>query len=164
MKKILTLITALLFFGSMMTLKADDAFVVGSEAEIFGTAWTAGLIANQMTWNEGLSKYAKVYTVDKAYKSVGLKVVYGNEWYGENGGSENVKFSLSGPGEFVVYFNKATYHVTVAGPIVGEDQSGSDQGFRNTEISERPLKVMIDGMLYILRGEEMHDATGRKMR
>jgi len=109
--------------GATFTVDQEpDAFVAGSEAEIFGTAWTAGLSANQMTWNEGLSKYAKVYTVDKAYKSVGLKVVYGNEWYGENGGSENVKFSLSGPGEFVVYFNKATYHVTVAGPIVGEEQ------------------------------------------
>ena len=99
-----------------------EAFVAGSEAEIFGTAWTAGLSANQMTWDEGMAKYAKVYTVDKAYKSVGLKVVYDNVWYGENGGSENVKFSLSGPGEFVVYFNKATYHVTVGGPIVGEEQ------------------------------------------
>ena len=99
-----------------------EAFVAGSEADIFGTAWTAGLSANQMTWDEGMAKYAKVYTVDKAYKSVGLKVVYDNVWYGENGGSENVKFSLSGPGEFVVYFNKATYHVTVGGPIVGEEQ------------------------------------------
>lgn len=99
-----------------------DAFVAGSEAEIFGTAWTTGLSANQMIWDEGLSKYKKVYTVDKAYKSVALKVVYGGVWYGEEGGESNVKFSLSGAGEFVVYFNKATHHVTVAGSIVGEEQ------------------------------------------
>ena len=99
-----------------------DAFVAGSEAEIFGTAWTTGLSANQMIWDEDLAKYKKVYTVDKAYKSVALKVVYGGVWYGEEGGESNVKFSLSGAGEFVVYFNKATHHVTVAGSIVGEEQ------------------------------------------
>lgn len=99
-----------------------DAFVAGSEAEIFGAAWTTGLSANQMIWDEDLAKYKKVYTVDKAYKSVALKVVYGGVWYGEEGGESNVKFSLSGAGEFVVYFNKATHHVTVAGSIVGEEQ------------------------------------------
>lgn len=99
-----------------------DAFVAGSEAEIFGTTWDASASANQMIWDEGLSKYKKVYTVDKAYKSVALKVVYGGVWYGEEGGESNVKFSLSGAGEFVVYFNEATHHVTVAGSIVGEEQ------------------------------------------
>lgn len=49
MKKILTLFTALILFGSM-TVKADKAYVVGSEAEIFGVAWTTGLSANEMTW------------------------------------------------------------------------------------------------------------------
>ncbi len=99
-----------------------DAFVAGSEAEIFGTAWTTGLSANQMIWDEGLSKYKKVYTVDKAYKSVALKVVYGGVWYGEEGGESNVKFSLSGAGEFVVWFDKVLHHVTVAGTIVGDEQ------------------------------------------
>ena len=99
-----------------------NAFVAGSEAEIFGTAWTTGLSANQMIWDEGLSKYKKVYTVDKAYKSVALKVVYGGVWYGEEGGESNVKFSLSGAGEFVVWFDKVLHHVTVAGTIVGDEQ------------------------------------------
>ena len=37
-----------------------DAFVAGSEAEIFGTTWDASASANQMIWDEGLSKYKKV--------------------------------------------------------------------------------------------------------
>ena len=163
MKKILTLFTALLLFGSM-TVKAGEAYVVGSEAEIFGVAWTTGLSANEMIWNADLAKYAKVYHVDKAYESVGLKVVYNGTWYGVNGGANNVQFSLSGPGDFVVYFNKATYDVTVGGGIVGEDHHGTEEGFENIQTSDKPMKVLIDGTLYILRGEKIHDATGRMVK
>lgn len=99
-----------------------DAFVAGSEAEIFGTTWDASAAANQMTWDEGLSKYKKEYTVDKAYKSVALKVVYDNQWYGVEGGDNNVKFSLSGAGTFTVLFDKTTHYVTLDGAIVGDEQ------------------------------------------
>lgn len=164
MKKILMLFAALILFGSM-TVKAEEAYVAGSETEIFGSpAWNPSLMANQMVWDEGLAKYCKVYTVDKAYKSVGVKVVYNGQWYGANEGGEEVKFSLSGPGDFVVYFSKATYHVTVGGPIVGEEQLGPDEGFEDIGTSDRPLKVMTDGTLNILRGEKRYDATGRMVK
>ena len=103
-------------------LPDPDAFVAGSAAEIFGTAWDPAIAANKMTWDEGLSKFTKTYTVDKAYKSVGLKVVYDNQWYGVEGGEDNVKFSLSGAGEFTVLYDKTTHHVTLEGAIVGEEQ------------------------------------------
>ena len=99
-----------------------DAFVAGSSTEIFGTEWDATAEANKMTWNEGLSKYTKTYTVDKAYKSVALKVVYDGSWYGIEGGEDNVKFSLSGAGEFTVLFDKTTHYVTLEGTIVGDEQ------------------------------------------
>jgi uncharacterized repeat protein (TIGR02543 family) len=37
-------------------------------------------------------------------------------------------------------------------------------GIGNTELSEQPMKVMINGQLYILRGEQMFDATGRLVK
>ena len=163
MKKLLTLFTALILFGSM-TVKADEAYVVGSEAEIFGIAWTTGLSANEMTWHEDIAKYAKVYHVDKAYESVGLKVVYNGNWYGKEGGEADVKFSLSGPGDFVVYFSKVTYDVIVGGGIVGDEHHGTEEGFENLESGDQPMKVLIDGTLYILRGEKIHDATGRMVK
>ena len=38
------------------------------------------------------------------------------------------------------------------------------QGFDNIETGDAPMKVMIDGTLYILRGEKVFDATGRLVK
>ena len=97
-----------------------DAFVAGSAADIFGTAWTSDIAANKMTWDDGLSKYTKTYTVDKAYKSVSLKVVYDEIWYGN--GEANITFSLNGAGDFTVVFDKTSHAVTVEGSIVEAEQ------------------------------------------
>lgn len=38
------------------------------------------------------------------------------------------------------------------------------QGFENIESSDAPMKVMIEGTLYIIRGEKVFDATGRLVK
>ena len=38
------------------------------------------------------------------------------------------------------------------------------QGFENIETSDKPVKVMIDGTLYILRDGKVYDATGRMVK
>jgi hypothetical protein len=43
-------------------------------------------------------------------------------------------------------------------------QKDQAQGFENLDASEKPLKVVIDGTLYILRGEKVYDATGRLVK
>lgn len=43
-------------------------------------------------------------------------------------------------------------------------QKDQAQGFENLDASEKPMKVMIDGTLYILRGEKVYDATGRLVK
>lgn len=45
--------------------------------------------------------------------------------------------------------------------VNGETQA---QGFDNLESGDAPVKVMIDGTLYILRGEKVFDATGRLVK
>ena len=45
--------------------------------------------------------------------------------------------------------------------VNGETQA---QGFENIENGDAPMKVMIDGTLYILRGEKVFDATGRLVK
>ncbi len=57
--------------------------------------------------------------------------------------------SLSAPGKRVI-----------AMPM-RKDQA---QGFDNIEASDKPMKVVIDGTLYILRGEKVYDATGRLVK
>lgn len=43
-------------------------------------------------------------------------------------------------------------------------QKDAAQGFDNIEASDKPMKVVIDGTLYILRGEKVYDATGRLVK
>ena len=43
-------------------------------------------------------------------------------------------------------------------------QKDQAQGFENLDASEKPMKVMIEGTLYILRGEKVYDATGRLVK
>ena len=45
--------------------------------------------------------------------------------------------------------------------VNGETQA---QGFENIENGDAPMKVMIDGTLYIIRGEKVFDATGRLVK
>lgn len=48
--------------------------------------------------------------------------------------------------------------------IMGVNGKDEAQGFENLNASETPMKVMIDGTLYILRGEKVFDATGRLVK
>ena len=45
--------------------------------------------------------------------------------------------------------------------VNGENQT---QGFDNLQTGDQPMKVMIDGTLYIIRGEKVFDATGRLVK
>lgn len=47
---------------------------------------------------------------------------------------------------------------------LGRTGENSTTGFGEIETSEAPVKMMIDGQLFILRGEKMYDATGRLVK
>lgn len=55
--------------------------------------------------------------------------------------------------------NPARRRITMA--VNGEKVA---TGIDNLEASEKPLKLMIDGQMYILRGEKLFDATGRLVK
>lgn len=48
--------------------------------------------------------------------------------------------------------------------IMGVNGKDEAQGLEDLDASETPMKVMIDGTLYILRGEKVFDATGRLVK
>ena len=48
--------------------------------------------------------------------------------------------------------------------VLGVNGENQAQGFENIENGDAPMKVMIDGTLYILRGEKVFDATGRLVK
>ena len=43
-------------------------------------------------------------------------------------------------------------------------QANGATGIENIKASEAPAKMIIDGKMYILRGEQMFDATGRLVK
>lgn len=47
---------------------------------------------------------------------------------------------------------------------LGRDAENAAQGFENILGGDQPMKVMIDGTLYIIRGEKVFDATGRLVK
>ena len=47
---------------------------------------------------------------------------------------------------------------------MGVQQTEIATGIENLNIGDQPMKIMIDGQIYILRGEKMYDATGRLVK
>lgn len=48
--------------------------------------------------------------------------------------------------------------------VLGVNGKDEAQGLEDLDASETPMKIMIDGTLYILRGEKVFDATGRLVK
>jgi hypothetical protein len=48
--------------------------------------------------------------------------------------------------------------------VMGAQGEQTATGFENLNASEKPVKLMIDGQIYILRGEKLYDATGRLVK
>ncbi len=47
---------------------------------------------------------------------------------------------------------------------MGGKGANAATGFESIDASEKPVKLMIDGQIFILRGEKMYDATGRLVK
>lgn len=101
--------------------RPEGTFVVsGDSSDIFGAAWDHTNAANEMEWDEANGVFTKTFTVDKAYKTVLLKVVKdGTEFFGDENG-DNVVFKLTGAGDFTVTLVPSTGKIEVTGATVGE--------------------------------------------
>ena len=47
---------------------------------------------------------------------------------------------------------------------MGKDETNVATGLEDLEVGETPMKVMMNGQLFILRGDKIYDATGRLMK
>ena len=92
-------------------------------------------------------------------------IIYNNALYFVNSnnvyvGEHRAYLDMTGvPGYVPQQGNNARRRVTMA--VYGKDEA---QGFDNLESGDAPKKVMIDGTLYIFRGEKQYDATGRLVK
>ena len=132
--------------------------------------------------NEGVDKFAITYT-DELHAAAG----HHNGLYGSY-----TQEPLPTDGNHYIMLNNQYCKVVAANTCVGAnrayiqlDKIGNDyvapaygrrrvsMGVQQTEIAtgieslnigDQPMKIMIDGQIYILRGEKMYDATGRLVK
>ncbi len=79
MKKLLTLFTALLLFGSMTVVQAADVYRVAGSSSLFGSNWNTTDDNNKMTLQDGKYRLVKSNTGSSSL-SVEFKVVKNGSW------------------------------------------------------------------------------------
>ncbi len=132
--------------------------------------------------NEGVDKFAITYT-----DNLNAEAGHHNGLYGSY-----TQEALPADGNHYIMLNNQYCKVVEANTYVGAnrayillDKIGNDpvapaygrrrvsmsvntkdeaQGFENLQSGDQPMKVMIDGTLYIIRGEKVFDATGRLVK
>ena len=147
-----------------LPLDAGRPYIFRATAGILEVAYTGDAVLAPITeGNNGLVgsfEKASITADDNNY------IIYNNELYFVNSGN------------VYVGANRA-YLKMSAVPVYSEPQMGNaprrritmavhgeqtTTGCENIKVSEKPMKLMIDGNIYVLRGEKMYDTTGRLVK
>ena len=107
------------------------------------------------------------YSEQVLTKNAGNYILYNNQYLYVGDGSNNVKV---GANRAYIRVDDITHVEPSLAPgrrrvsmdVVGAPQVTTGVGELNAD--ETPVKVMIDGQLYIIRGEKMYGATGRLVK
>ena len=107
------------------------------------------------------------YTTEVLTRNDGNYVLYNNQYLYVGDESTNVKV---GANRAYIKLAEITPIEPALAPgrrrvsmgVIGAPQVTTGVGELNAD--ETPIKVMIDGQLYIIRGEKMYDATGRLVK
>ncbi len=146
------------------TLEAGRPYIFRAAANTLEVAYTGDAVLAPVT--EGNNGLVGSFTEELLDQNSNHYIIYNNALYYVNSanvyvGEHRAYLDMTGVPAYVEpqQGNNARRRVTMA--VYGKDQA---QGFENLDASEKPLKVMIDGTLYILRGEKVYDATGRLVK
>ena len=147
------------------TLEAGRPYIFYATADILEVVYAGSAVIEPVDdeANHGL-KGSFIQT--KITQSDDNYIIYNNALYFVN--SDNV----------YVGANRAYLDMTDVPAYSDEPQQGAPRrrvvmavngqngatGFENINATEKPMKLMIDGKIYILRGEKMYDATGRLVK
>jgi hypothetical protein len=115
MKKFLTLFSALLLLGSMMTVSAEDTYVVAGTENLFGSDWSTTDANNAMTLQDGKYRLVKENTGDNSL-SVQFKVVKNGSW---SSAYPSSNYSISVPAKTKLLITYTTSGNAVDAKILG---------------------------------------------
>jgi len=147
-----------------LPLVAGRPYIFRAAASTLEVAYTGGAVddpVNDADNNGLIGSFSQVKIAEAATNYI----IYNNALYFVNSanvyvGAHRAYLDMTGvPGYVPQQGNSARRRVTMA--VYGKDEA---QGFDNLESGDAPKKVMIDGTLYIFRGEKQYDATGRLVK
>ena len=139
--------------------EAEELCVVYGNADPAPQAGTAGALVGTFELMEQAALNAAATNA-----SSDIYLLNSNELWKVNGQSGN---NLPANRAYVVYKNLIPENPA---PAPGRRvraipmQTNGTTGLENLNVSEAPAKMIIDGKMYILRGEQMFDATGRLVK
>lgn len=113
MKKILTLFTALILFGSMTVVQATDYTVAGEPAAVFGTNWTPSLTDNDMTLEDGVYRFEKSGVSFESDTEIKFKVCADHGWDVAYPGDNYVQEISAGTHDIAITFHEASQTVVL---------------------------------------------------
>jgi hypothetical protein len=154
------------------TLQAGKPyFFIASADEITGVKVGAELSAADPAGVNGFYGYIGAAPMDLSWRADynvnydNTFVIYDNSVYRINGDTQlksercYININDSEPSRTEVPKSSGRRRITMS-----VNTKDAAQGFENLEASETPMKVMIEGQLFIIRGEKVFDATGRLVK
>ena len=146
------------------TLDAGRPYIFRAAASTLEVAYTGDAVGAPVT--EGNNGLVGSFTEEPIAQSPNNYIIYNNALYYVN--SDNVKvgahrayLDMTGVPAYNSGSASAPGRRRITMEVHGEQVA---TGIDAINASEKPMKLMIDGQIYILRGEKMYDATGRLVK
>ena len=176
-----TLLDIAYFDGAMIycdevngvALKAGKPYIFYATSNSLNVAYTANIAtaAGEANGLHGFYNLENMATDEAAQKNLtqddGNYILYNNQYWLVSGRAAYIN-------NFRAYIKLGEISTTAPTPNpsqaprrrVAMNVNGEQvaTGFENLNASEKPVKLMIDGNIYILRGEKLYDATGRLVK
>ncbi len=144
-------------------LDAGRPYIFRAKANTLQVAYTGDAVLAPVT--EGNNGLIGSFSKTKIAQSPNNFIIYDNALYYVNSdniyvGANRAYLDMTGVPAYTGLAG-APGRRRVVMTVYGKDEA---QGFENLQSGDAPVKVMINGTLYILRGEKVYDATGRLVK
>ena len=146
-------------------MEAGKPYIFQATSDKLNVYYTSANVEETAGENNGLHGFYNLENENAQFdipEDAGNYILYQNQYWLVSGRAAYIN-------NFRAYIKIGEINYTAPSPSrrrVAMTVNGKDapQGFDNLESGDAPVKVMIDGTMYILRGEKMYDTTGRLVK